>query len=55
MAEVVSWRPNKGSHLETIYYEIEMLRFSFQRLIENQNRWPDIKDSYIYLECFLLH
>ncbi len=55
MGELLSWRPDKGSHLETIYYEIRMWQLCFQRLTENQKRWIDIWDSYVYLEGFLLH
>ncbi len=53
MGGIVAWRPDKGSHLETIYYEIDIWRLCFERLI--RNRWPEVKDSYVYLEGFLLH
>jgi hypothetical protein len=48
-------RPGKDSHEETIWYEIEMLEFCFQRLKENENKWPTTCDFYVYLEAYLLH
>ena len=48
-------RPPKASHLETIQYEIDMLDFCYQRLQEQQSRWLNEGDFYVYLECFLLH
>ncbi len=53
MGGIIAWRPDKGSHLETIYYEIDMWRHCFGRLV--QNDWHALADSYVYLEGFLLH
>lgn len=43
-------RPDKLSHLETILYEIDMLRYAAFRLRSAQG-W----DEWVFLECFLLH
>ncbi len=44
-------RPQKLSHLDTIQYEIDMLNHCYDKL----RKWQDEPDSYVYLECFLLH
>ncbi len=46
-------RPQKLSHLDTIQYEIDMLNYCFERLLEQ--KWQDVRDIYVYLEGFLLH
>jgi hypothetical protein len=45
-------RPNKLDHADTIRYEIQMLRFSCQRLAEQR---LTERDAWVYLESFLLH
>jgi hypothetical protein len=47
-------RRMKSSHLDTVAYEIDMLRFSFRRLEQATPQWDD-GDRYIYIEAFLLH
>ena len=49
--------PEKPNHADTILYEIYMLRFAAQRLLEHhqQEDWSDPKDAWVYLEAFLLH
>ena len=48
-------RPEKASHLDTIRYEIDMLHFCRDRIVEKKGSWPVPGDSYVYLESFLLH
>ena len=48
-------RPPKANHLETIWYEIDMLQFCYERLHEPRLRGGDPGDFYVYLEAFLLH
>src|SRR5215469_987471 len=48
-------RPEKGSHLSTIQYEIEMLEFCYNALISNVGKWGDIRMAWACLEAFLLH
>lgn len=43
-------RPDKLTHLETIFYEIDMLRYSASKL-ESRGDW----ERWSFLECFLLH
>jgi hypothetical protein len=47
-------RPLKDSHLDTVEYEIDMLRFCLRRVSDGtlQRQSPD---EYVYLEAFLLH
>ena len=45
-------RPDKINHIDTIRYEIDMLRFSAQRLAE---KTLTKRDAWVYLEAFLLH
>jgi hypothetical protein len=40
-------------HIDTVFYEIDMLRFSAERLREGN--WQHPRDAWIYLETFLLH
>jgi hypothetical protein len=48
-------RPEKGSHLFTIQYEIDMLNFCYESLISNAGKWGDIRNAWACLESFLLH
>jgi hypothetical protein len=45
-------RPDKLDHADTIRYEIDMLRFSIQRLAEGK---LTKRDAWVYLEAYLLH
>ena len=68
MSEMFS-RPAKDSHIATIRYETEMLRFAVNWLGQNSKTANETKDAvevpghddvseknvYVYLECFLLH
>jgi hypothetical protein len=45
-------RPDKLDHADTIRYEIDMLRYSIQRLAEGELTQ---RDAWVYLESFLLH
>jgi hypothetical protein len=45
-------RPNKLDHADTIRYEINMLRFSIQRLAQGT---LTERDAWVYLESFLIH
>lgn len=49
--------PARLNHADKILYEIYMLRFTAQRLLEHhqQANWRDRKDAWVYLEAFLLH
>jgi len=46
-------RPTKLSHLDTIQYEIDMLNYCYENLLKE--KWQNMPDNYISLECFLLH
>lgn len=46
-------RPDKLTDAQTILYEIDMLRFSRNRLSEGN--FQSDADEWIYLEAFLLH
>jgi hypothetical protein len=48
-------RPEKGDHMSTIKYEIEMLDFCYQDLIANLGKWGDVRRAWVCLEAFLLH
>ena len=48
-----SRRP-KESHLDTVRYEIDMLDFSVQRVVQ-QPQARDEGDRNVYLECFFVH
>lgn len=48
-------RPEKGDHLSTIRYEIEMLEFCYQNLVSKLGKWGDIRMAWVCLEAFLLH
>jgi len=45
-------RPAKLDHIDTIQYEISMLRFAAMRLAEQK---LTERDAWVYLESFLLH
>jgi hypothetical protein len=45
-------RPPKLDHLDTVRYEIDMLRFAAYRLAEQK---LTERDAWVYLEAFLLH
>jgi hypothetical protein len=45
-------RPKKLDHVDTVRYEIDMLRFAAQRLAEMRLTG---RDAWVYLEAFLLH
>jgi len=45
-------RPKKLGHIDTIHYEIDMLRFATKRLVEEK---LTERDAWVYLEAFLLH
>jgi hypothetical protein len=53
MGNIIAWRPDKGSYLEVIYYEIYAWRHCFNRL--RQEGVPEIWDEWMFLEGFLLH
>lgn len=48
-------RPEKGSHLFTIQYEIDMLNFCYEALLTKIGAWGDTRFAFICLEAFLLH
>jgi hypothetical protein len=43
----------KLNHVDTVLYEIDMLRFATGRLVEGD--WKDSRDAWVYLESFLVH
>lgn len=45
-------RPKKLDHIDTVRYEIDMLRYAANRLAEQK---LTERDAWIYLEAFLLH
>jgi hypothetical protein len=47
-------RQMKSSHLDTVAYEIDMLRFSLTRLGQAPPTWV-ARDKDVYIEAFLLH
>jgi hypothetical protein len=44
-------RPKKLDHIDTVRYEIDMLRFTVEKLANGQTD----RDAWVYLESFLLH
>jgi hypothetical protein len=52
---IVYSRPEKGNHLHTILYEIEMLEFCYETLVASIGKWGDMRNAFICLEAFLLH
>jgi hypothetical protein len=51
MSLIIS-RPKKLSHIDTVHYEIYMLRHAISRLAEQK---LTERDAWVYLEAFLLH
>ncbi len=47
-------RPDKESHLDTVWYEIEMLDYCRQRIVQYWEKWKQPHRN-VYLEDFLLH
>lgn len=47
-------RRTKENDAQTLLYEIDMLRFSRNRLLSPQSWWAEL-DEWLYLEDFLLH
>ena len=47
--------PKEETPADTIRYEIVMLRFCYERLEREQNKWTDKRDFRVCVECFLLH
>jgi hypothetical protein len=43
----------KLSHLDTIFYEMDMLDYCFQQLLKG--KWSDERDYFLCIEGFLLH
>ena len=48
------YRIDKAEHYQTVLYEIDMLRFSYSRIIEPPDGAKDA-DVWAYLESFLVH
>jgi hypothetical protein len=46
-------RIKKLNHVDTVLYEIDMLRFATGRLAEGD--WKEPRDAWVYLESFLVH
>jgi hypothetical protein len=53
MTQKLHSRPDKLEDAQTILYEIDMLRFSKNRL--DEGKFQSDADEWIYLEAFLLH
>lgn len=47
-------RPDKGNHAETVLYEIDLLRFTKDRLLASPLGRTEA-DEWVFLEDFLLH
>lgn len=47
-------RIDKAEHYQTVLYEIDMLRFSYRRIIKPPDQASDA-DVWAYLESFLVH
>src|SRR6266446_3215106 len=52
LSSLILSRPKKLDHVDTVQYEIEMLRFTVRKLAE---RKLTERDAWVYLESFLLH
>jgi len=48
------YRIDKAEHYQTVLYEIDMLRFTYSRIIEPPEKATDA-DVWAYLESFLVH
>ncbi len=55
MKPFVYSRPEKGNHLSTIKYEIDMLAFCYESLVSKLGKWGDVRNAFVCLESFLLH
>jgi hypothetical protein len=53
MTQKLHSRPDKLDNAQTILYEIDMLRFSKNRL--DEGKFQSDADEWVYLEAFLLH
>jgi hypothetical protein len=51
--DLIYSRTAKHNHVDTVLYEIDMLRFTTRRLLESD--WKEIRDAWAYLESFLVH
>jgi hypothetical protein len=49
---IILSRPKKLGHIDTVHYEIDMLRYAFKQLAEQK---LTERDAWVYLEAFLLH
>lgn len=47
-------RPSKEDDAQTVLYEIDMLRFTRERLLSSKD-FGDRREQWVYLESFLLH
>ena len=52
---IIYSRPEKGNHLSTILYEMEMLEFCYESLVNGVGKSGDMRRTFICLEAFLLH
>jgi hypothetical protein len=52
---IIYSRPEKGNHLNTILYEIEILEYCYESLVTSLGKWGDMRKAFICLEAFLLH
>jgi hypothetical protein len=41
------------NHVDSVLYEIDMLRFTTRKLVESD--WSEYRDAWVYLESFLVH
>jgi hypothetical protein len=53
MKRLIYSRPDKLNDSYTVAYEIDMLRFAAEKLLESD--WKCERDAWVYLEAFLLH
>jgi hypothetical protein len=53
-SELILSRPNKLDHAQTVFYEIDMLRFVWDQLVSRPSPRGD-KNEWVYLEAFLVH
>ena len=44
---------DKQNHVDSVLYEIDMLRFTTRKLVESD--WKEYREAWVYLEAFLLH
>jgi hypothetical protein len=55
MRSFIYSRPEKGNHLATIQYEMDMLDYCYETLVSKVGKWSDIRNAFVCLESFLLH